>query len=102
MENIICVIKEERTFITIGGKEKLVFMFQVKKQLTRPCFRFGRQFKRMFSFWTFRWLESESLGGSSRKLWCTTDRLVFTFKEQKGYGKHVHVQEAYKILKARI
>ncbi len=101
-KNIICVIKKKSKFITIGGKEKLVFMVQVKKQLTRPCFRFGRQFKSMFSFWTFLWLDSEPLGGSSQRLWCTSDRLVFTFKEPKGHGEHVHVQEAYKILKAGI
>lgn len=42
-------------------------MVQVKKQLTRPCFRFGQQFKRMFSFWTFLWLDSEPLGGTLQK-----------------------------------
>ncbi len=52
-KNIICVIEENNTFITLGGKEKMVFMVQVKKQLTRPCFRLGQQFKSMFSFWTF-------------------------------------------------
>lgn len=31
MENIIRVIKERSIFIAIGGKEKLVFMVQVKK-----------------------------------------------------------------------
>lgn len=102
MEKHIGVIKENNKFITFGGKEKLLFMVQVKKQLSRPCFRFGRLFKSMFSFWTFLWLNSEPLGGSSRKLWCTSHRLVFTFKEPKRHGEHIHIQEAYKILKSRI
>lgn len=59
-------------------------MVQVKKQLTRPCFRFGRQFKSMFSFWTLLWLDSEPLGCTLRRLRCTSDRLVLTFKEPKG------------------
>lgn len=66
-KNIICVIEENNTFITVDGKEKMVFMVQVKKQLTRPCFRPGLQFKSMFSFWTFLWLDSEPLGGSFTK-----------------------------------
>lgn len=77
-------------------------MVQVKKQLTRPCFRFGQQFKSVFSFQTFLWLDSEPLGGTLQRLWCTSDRLVFTFKEPKGHGEHVHVQKACKTLKPRI
>lgn len=77
-------------------------MVQVKKQLTRPYFRFGLQFKRMLSFLTFLWRDSEPLGGSLQKLWCTNDRLVFTFKELKGHGEHVLVPEAYRIPKAGI
>lgn len=58
-------------------------MVQVKKQLTRPCFRSGQQFKSLFSFWTFLWLDSEPLGGSLQRLWCTNAGLVFTFKSQR-------------------
>lgn len=84
--NIACVITEKSRCITIGGKDSVATV-QVKKQLTRPCFRFGRQFKRMFSFWTFLWLDSKPLGGSLRRLWCTSGRLFFTFEQPEGRGE---------------
>lgn len=70
-------------------------MVQVKKEPTRPCFRFGQQFKSMFSFRTFLWPDSESLGGSSQKkrLRCAIAGLVFTFTEPKIQGEHVRIQK---------
>lgn len=79
--NIQCIVKTK--FISIRQKEKYFFTVRVKKQPSRPCFCFGQQFKNVCSSWMFPWLDSEPLGDSLWRLWCTSDGLFFTFKEQE-------------------
>lgn len=100
-KNIICVIKEKSKFITIGGKKNRPLWFRLKSSLLDHVSALAGSSKACFLFGLL-WLDSEPLGGSSKSLWCTSDGLVFTFKEPKGHGEHIHVQEAYKTLKAGI
>lgn len=92
------IIKEKSIFITIREKENRPLWFRLKTSLldhvsalagsSKACFLFGP-----FSGWILNHLGVLCKG---------CDGLVFTFKEPKGHGEHVHVQEAYRILKARI
>lgn len=102
MEKYNMCNKGKSKFITIRGKENTSLWSRLKSSLLDHVSALAGSSKACFLFEFFSGRILNHLGAVRKRLWCTIAGLVFTFKESKIHGEHVHVQKAYKTLKAGI